>query len=71
MDQLSSVERDFLLGAMVTGLLPHEHEGCWHEVARQNRAASQGWADEKLSARIARWKERKREREEREADGKG
>lgn len=68
MSRLSSVERDFLLGAMRAGLLPHEHEGCWHELARQNPAASQGRADEKLKARVARWKERKRERE---ANGKG
>lgn len=66
--ELSSAEREFLLGASRAGLLPHEHEGCWHELARQNPEASQSRANEKQSARIARWK---KERRERETNGKG
>lgn len=66
--ELSSVEREFLLGASKAGLLPHEHEGCWHELARQHPEASQARADEKQAARVARWK---KERRERETNGKG
>ena len=68
--ELSSVEREFLLGASKAGLLPHEHEGCWHELARQHPETSQARADEKQSARIARWKKERREREAK-ANSKG